>query len=429
MSRIGYYYRPDSQHYRAKDLERWLPVMRDLAAGWTVLRATDEKRVPGFFIKTLLAHGVQPIIHLPEPNDPVNLQAISEDLRAYADIGVEQIVVLDQLNSRSRWSPREWSQPGIVERAARKLLPILEAELAAGLQPIVPPLQVGGDYWDLPFLEGLLSALVREASQELSNHLGIACYGWDHGRGARWGAGGPAAWPQARPYVCPPGSENQVGVRSFEWYGRTAQKTLGYQPPVFVIAGGRGPKPELRTSPEETASTHAQIITDLGSDSPDWLKCFCFYALTAGDDPRHRAFALAAPPSSNPKRVPARPSGPDGSKVLSNPSQPKSLRHYLLLPRNQASDASAWENAKGYVQAFQPAVGFSPEEAALAERVTLAGGEDTFPVELEESLRSAGAIVERLTLRNSFSSEQRSGHAKRLNPPSEPRSGACDDPR
>lgn len=419
MSRIGYYYRPDSQHYRAKDLELWLPILRDLAAGWVVLRASEKRPVPDFFIKTLIAHGVQPIIHVPEPAEPVDVAALGEQFQTYAELGVQHVVIMDQLNSRAAWSPREWSQPGIVERAARKLLPILEAQLAAGLHPTIPPLQQGGDYWDLAFLNGMLSAIVREAPPAMIEHLTIACYGWDHGRGPRWGAGGPGAWPHSQPYICPPGSENQVGVRAFEWYGRTAQKTLDVKPPVIVLAGGRGPGAEQRASAVETAETHAQIISDIGASGPEWLLCFCFFTLTAGEDQGHRAFALARAerPTGDPKPVEASP------KMIS-PVQEKALRHYLLLPREQMKDKSAWENAKGYVQAFQPAVGFSAQEAALAQRVTLAGGEDIFPSELEQKLRDGGSIVERLSLRSTFSDEQISGHAKRADIRTCPSSGA-----
>lgn len=423
MSRIGYYYRPDSQHYRAKDLERWLPVLQELAAGWVVLRASEGKRVPDFFIKTLIGHGLQPIIHIPNPSEPFDLQEIKDQFGAYAELGIQHVVFFDQLNSRSAWSSREWSQPGIVDRATRKLLPVLEAQLASGLHPTIPPLQQGGDYWDLAFLTGLLSTIVRDGSPGLFENLTIACYGWDFGHGAHWGAGGPAAWPQAQPYVCPPGSENQVGARAFEWYGLIAKKALGSQPQVIVLAGGCGPQVEHRASPTATAETHAQIISDIGRSGPEWLKCFCFYTLTAGEDPAHKPFALStdAPPAQSV----ALPLEPAPKTAVA--AQGKSLRHYLLLPRDPMADSAAWEKAKGYVQAFQPAVGFSPQEASLAERVTLAGGEEIFPSELEESLRRGGSIVERLSLRPTFSEQQISGHAKRADVLSAPGKGACHD--
>ena len=49
-----------------------------------------------------------------------------------------------------------------------------------------------------------------------------------------------------------------------------------------------------------------------------------------------------------------------------------------------------------YIRQYQPTTGFSSEEAALAARVSVLGDEDIFPDSLLESIRSAGAVVERL---------------------------------
>lgn len=417
MSRIGYYYRPDSQHYRAKDLERWLPVMLDMGAGWTVLRASLEKRVPDFFIRTLIDHGMQPIVHIPEPAEPINVRAISGDLQAYAELGVKYVVIFDQLNMRSAWSGQGWSAPGLTERAAQKITPILEAQFEAGLVPVYPPLHPGGDYWDLAFLKDVLGTIKRTASSNLIESLAIACYGWDFGRGPRFGAGGPNAWSEARPYSASAGSENQQGARAFEWYAATAREVLGVRPKTLVIAGGTGPTAAQRQDPRVTAETHARIIEDIAQEGPDWLACFCFYTLTAGEDQTQRVFALHQADQPAPGQAMAEVKSISPHAAGSD----KSLRHYLLLPPGQVADREAWANAMGYVQAFQPAVGFSVSEAALAKRVTLAGGEDVFPMDVEEQLRNSGAIVERLTLRSSFSDDQIAGHAKRA----VPISGAC----
>ncbi len=52
--------------------------------------------------------------------------------------------------------------------------------------------------------------------------------------------------------------------------------------------------------------------------------------------------------------------------------------------------------AQKYVQALRASCGFSPDEARLAESVTIVGNAQGVSVEIEESLRVAGCAVTRV---------------------------------
>jgi len=53
-----------------------------------------------------------------------------------------------------------------------------------------------------------------------------------------------------------------------------------------------------------------------------------------------------------------------------------------------------------YVKAFQPTCGFSPREAAQAQRVTIVGNEQGVSRDTENMLRLAGCVVERVAGRD-----------------------------
>jgi N-acetyl-anhydromuramyl-L-alanine amidase AmpD len=75
----------------------------------------------------------------------------------------------------------------------------------------------------------------------------------------------------------------------------------------------------------------------------------------------------------------------------------KRFYHYLLFSSPDGADAEQdWINARNYVGRFQPAAGFSPDDASCAEYVTVVGGTPEASSQLEEMLRAAGCKVERI---------------------------------
>jgi hypothetical protein len=78
--------------------------------------------------------------------------------------------------------------------------------------------------------------------------------------------------------------------------------------------------------------------------------------------------------------------------------KPKSIDHYLLLPMTEWG-AAEWhlDAARPFILKHHPTVGYSPEEAALAEHVTVVGGEQVFSEELLNILRQRGCQVTRIS--------------------------------
>lgn len=255
-NRIGFHYYPDTRHYRQADLETWLPRLDELGAAWLTLVAPCERAIPESFISALLSAGVQPLLHFPLPlGQPAPLEALSLLLEAYARWGVRHVAFYDQPNQRQSWPAPAWAQNDLVERFLDGFIPLALAAQEHGLTVITPPLQPGGDYWDLSFLRTALRALQRRNCGGLLESLALGAEAWINDRPLDWGAGGPERWPGVRPYHLPQGQQDQAGFRIFDWYLALCQHELGRRLPVFLLRAGQ----RLATGASPAKSLAARI--------------------------------------------------------------------------------------------------------------------------------------------------------------------------
>ena len=79
------------------------------------------------------------------------------------------------------------------------------------------------------------------------------------------------------------------------------------------------------------------------------------------------------------------------------PAEAKVLHHYMLFWAHDGEWAERdWLDAQTYIRTFRPTVGFSADEAAHAEYVTIVGGPSGVSQEVEDGLRAAGCQVDRI---------------------------------
>jgi hypothetical protein len=92
------------------------------------------------------------------------------------------------------------------------------------------------------------------------------------------------------------------------------------------------------------------------------------------------------------KRAKALEGSSEGSKT-----SPHQIAHYLLLPsyEGEISDVHL-DLIRPFVKKHHPTIGFSIQEASLAQRVTVIGGNGTYPQNEINQLRSAGCIVQQI---------------------------------
>jgi hypothetical protein len=112
----------------------------------------------------------------------------------------------------------------------------------------------------------------------------------------------------------------------------------------------------------------------------------------------HRGLMAAASQVEQAKNTPASEGNAAPAKTRTAETatpQPRPIFHYLLVPL-YAWGIAEWdmESIRPIIDKFHPTVGFSIEEACLADRVTIAGGSKAFSEADYQRLRDAGCNLE-----------------------------------
>lgn len=301
FERLGFHYFSDTLHYRQYDMETWLPVLASLGAKWLTLPAANQRAIPESFIRSLIQWGIQPVVHFSDL--PLSQGALAAgDVRliaqAYASWGVRYVAWFDHPNARAAWGGA-WSQGELVERFVDAFLPFARLSLELGLQPVLPPLQPGGDYWDVAFLRRALKSFVRRGETAVLDNLVLGADAWVNEGGLDWGAGGPQRWPDARPYVCPPDCQDQRGFRIFDWYSAIAREETSRSLPIILLRAGKrlaGAGPTHADLPLAERLLHAQLHQTLArcldgescgaaTPPPEVLACNLWLLAAEPDDP------------------------------------------------------------------------------------------------------------------------------------------------
>ena len=402
----GFHYFPDEQHYRIADLERWLPELQALGAAWLTLRASAERAVPEAFINALVQAGIEPIIHIPHSGvEPFDLEDLASLAAAYRNWGVNYVVLYDQPNQREQWPAGSFDQLHLIERFLTCWLPAVKVLRACGLAAVFPPLRQGGTFWDISFLRTAIETLTAWGETELMHEMILGAYAFAGPHPADWGRGGQTAWPAAQPYCTPPGSEDQLGFRAFEWYAEVTAECLGQPLPTLVLAGGaRFGELDTKTGQPLDIAWHTTCNANIAHAMtnrhlPDYLLNMNFWLLAAEGQPA--AAAAWFPTGSQPLPVCQQLSTPVASAALaSNANKPgatKRLPHYVLLPTLEHGPSEwHWRAAGGFVRDQHAACGYSAEDAAAAMQVTVVGSEQEISRQIETGLRGIGCKVRRV---------------------------------
>lgn len=412
--RIGFHYFQDTNHYTNRDLSTCLTQMNLVSAKWLLLRSDPTRAIPETFLSGLISAGITPVIHmhLSLPNTP-GAGDLKSILEAYARWGIKYIILFDEPNSMDSWTASGWSQQSLVERFIDRFLPLALVVAQLGMTPIFPPLQPGGNYWDLTFFKQSLQSLQRRGYSSLIHQLALSAYTYTFNHELDWGHGGPDKWTRAKPYKLAQNEQDQRGFYHFEWIQSITKKITGLELPLFLLGAGNKSKTE-GFSPEIHAEISQNILERLNGipekkQIPDYVKSCCFYLLSAEPDTENVSQAwfkgneevlpivrMIAPETTDHSAPSILKEASSQTKVPPSDSHP--INHYLLLPVYEWGVADFHlEATKEYIRKFKPTVGFSIEEAFLAKKVTAFGGEQTFPEETLARLIENGCEVERIS--------------------------------
>ncbi len=416
-NQIGFHYFQDTLHYSNQDLSTWLPELQRLEARWVVLLSESERAIPEQFLTGLVDAGITPIIHfkmqLPDAPTVAELKPI---LGAYRRWGVQYVVFFDKPNDAGSWSSAGWSHQDLVERFIDHFVPLAQEAVRAGLTPVFPPLMPGGSYWDLSFFKSSILSLQRRGQHLLLDKMAAAVYAFTFGRELSWGEGGPETWKQVKPYFTPADSQDQRGFNNYIWI-KSLARSLGLKEMPLLQFGAGIKQPGSYYSPE----VHAEIVQTIlkkmdQSDYGSVLACN-FWLLAAEPDsedypqawiktesdvlPVVRVLSKDRDNFKQPAQTNERYVDPFAEYEEEDPfknlvrgdSHP--IHHYLLLPVYEWGVAD-WhlEVIKPFVLKHQPTVGFSLNEAAQAEKVTIIDGENFYTEAEIRGLRDNGCLVD-----------------------------------
>lgn len=429
-TRIGMQYFPDTLHYREGDLLTWLPMLKSLGVQWLTLLSPPNRAIPEIFIKGLIENGIEPILHIHQSVSPCpDRKEIELLLHSYADWGVRYIALFDRPNTQAAWSGEAWVQQQLVERFLDIFIEYAEIVCRLGMYPIFSPLEPGGNFWDTAFLRSALQGIKSRGHERLLTRLVIGAYAWPNNQSLNWGSGGPERWPGARPYFTPEGEQNQLGFRIFDWYNTLSEAAINIRLPIIMMGTGcrigdhKDPNrkkidaqlhadqnlkiarllagEELEESERDENSEEipdnvlAGIFRLLSCDakSPQngqaWFKANGqtlpivsmmqnWWANSKNDTPKTTNFV---------KQINKKPAAKN-----------RTIKHYLLLPTYEWG-ISDWhlEVTQPFIRKHMPTVGFSVEEACLAETVTVVGGEKSFSPQVIKQLTDAGCQVRQVS--------------------------------
>lgn len=414
--RLGIHYFPNPDHYSQEDMKRWLPAIQSLGVNWVVLRAPLDRAIPQDFIESLIASDIQPIVHFDIPlTSQLNVDDYAAIFSAYANWGVRYVVLFDRPNLRANWPGMAWTQRNLVQRFLAVFAPLANAVRAAGLTPVFPALEPGGDYWDTAFLRSALEGLAEQNETALLETLALGAYAWTGDRPMTWGAGGPESWPATLPYYTPDGSQDQRGFRIFDWYNAITRSVLSKELPIILVGAGAHRESGLKLD-ADSAKRAIKIAESLQrKPDPDANNTVpanvvaCNYWLLAAEAETPEADLSWFEPNGKPSKTGREwlewhvgdsdsKTTPAVAAIELVSSNSHAISHYLLLP-----DSTDWpmDAIRTFLQANHATMGTSSADATKAARVTLAGGMDSFPDELIRSLIAAGCAIDHLDLQTS----------------------------
>lgn len=410
--KIGFHYFQDLNHYQSRDLALWQPELESLQAGWLVLKASPNYAIPEEFITGLLDSDVQPIIHF---DIPVNSDYRPEDLRillsSYARWGVKYVIFFDRPNMKSSWLHDTWSQGDLVERFLDRYLPFVRAAEQNGLTPIFPPLQPGGDYWDLSFLKKVLNLVKQRRSLDFVSNLHIAVSSQTFNHPLSWGAGGKRNWKVPRPYSKSEiGEEDHLGFNTWQWYTDLVNSILGIEAKLFLFYFGSAdikqsvldpkvsfeelidfamkPSEEAGRAAEQKNNILACLFWILSTSEPNEDGQTAFFDITGEVKvPEIKSYKekLENTRKQNLEYV--------VSDRLAEWIYP--IDHYLLLPSYEwGIPENTLDRIRPIMRDSRPTIGFSLIEATNARKVTVWNENGAFSVKDIDILREAGCLID-----------------------------------
>lgn len=413
--RLGFHYFQDTMHYLDRDLSQVLPELKSLESRWLLLKSPHTVAIPEEFITGLVADGIQPIVHFDfQVNSGIRPEEIRILLTQYAKWGVKYVIFFDKPNTKTAWMPGTWSQGDLVERFLDRYLPFVRLAEQNGITPVFPPLEPGGDYWDLSFLRKTFQLASQRRTLEFGAKLHMAVSAQSFSHPLDWGHGGETKWRMPRPYAKTEiGEQDHFGINTYQWYAQIAKQTLNSNPNFIMLYMGAS---NLRTKTMDDKLNYDKLIDLVINDEPfeendfsiDKNVIACLFWLM--NTPTKREKQDTTPTTLFETNNETKPEWIEDLQAKVEETQKQTaefkvaesladwvfaIDHYLLLPSYEwGVPVNTLDRVRPIIAESRPTIGFSITEACNARKVTVWNENGAFTEQDIQTLREAGCIID-----------------------------------
>ena len=410
--RVGFHYFQDTDHFQTKDLSTWLPQLKSLETAWLVIQSPVNIAIPEEFVSGLIENGIQPIINFDlQVNDETRPEELRVLLSAYAKWGVKYVLFFRSPNVRSAWIEGTWAQGDLVERFLDRYMPFVRMAEQNGLISVFPPLQPGGDYWDLSFLKKVFQLVQQRRLLGFSSNLHMAVSAQTFSKPLSWGSGGSSKWKTPRPYSKPElGEEDQIGFNAWQWYSELAKSMLDSNPKMFLFWFGASTTKQKTLDPALDFEQLMSIVTSpdtAGTEEPriaDQVVACCLWMLSAEATNTKEStawFDETGQPQLKEIEDYKEQLEETRKQSVEYPVSNKvaewmyPIDHYLLLPSYEwGVPENTLDRVRPIIRDSKPTIGFSIFEAMNARKVTVWNENGAFEEKDIDMLRQAGCLVD-----------------------------------
>ncbi|MGV8027106.1 MAG: hypothetical protein AB2L18_11160 [Anaerolineaceae bacterium] len=421
QSRHAFHIPADKIQNDSACLEQFITFAKSTSTQRVLVEVLSIQSLPVSAISSLIQNGIHVDVFLKtDLCEEFDLLAYQDLISNLAGLQVERVILFDRPNQQAFWKPETWIKTDLLDIFLEKYILLAEKCLEKNIQPVFPPLQPAGDYWDTAFLRLSLQKLKEKGKTALLESLMLSTYCWTYGHPLDWGAGGPERWPSSTPYYTPEDSQDQQGFRIYDWYQAHAKAVLNTSLPIMLLQAGRRSEygVELQEpEPENQSATVRSILEKLYPDLvsgaqevtseellPDEIIACNFLVDLDWDTLKSLFTDLSVSQVQSDEPEPA----VEEQKAFS----PENLQHYLLLPDDSwQTDARKAAILEPFLNRYHPVVGTSLDEALNAKEVTLVVTEQDMAEEKIAILEQNEAIVIRkMRLETSTVLEDESDH-------------------
>ena len=412
-NRLGFHYFQDTNHYLTKDLNLWLSEFELMKIEWLILESSIKYAIPEEFIRGLIKKGIKPIIHFKFPiSSNIKPDDIRIILNAYSKWGVKYVIFFNTPNLKTSWIEGTWSQDNLIDRFLDRYLPFVKLADQSGLTAVFPPLQPGGDYWDISFLKKTLTSAKQRKAIEFITDLHLAVSAQTFFQPLDWGKGGAVKWQSSKPYTGSKSGQNHIGFNTWEWYTEIVKEQLDITPKMLLFWYGAGDTLQNQLDPTVNLETIIHLIETTANKKdekqlPDHIIACNLWILGSNDKPIN--WASAAEPQQDKNllekikslrlkwKKETNASDYNLSKKVADWIYP--IDHYLLLPAyDWGVSEHILEKVRPIIQGSKPTLGFSLLEASNARKVTVWNENYAFKDNDLKILHDAGCEVEELQI-------------------------------